>query len=342
MKTSKKNSPVLFFSFTWEFLNEYLTRQAGHSAATVESYRDSLSLFRRYLNEGRQESIGKFKFSDCNKDCVYGFREYLKQKGNKPSTINVRVTAIRSYLNYASDKDISIQSVALSISQIKPYKKIQKEREVLSEGALSAVLSLPPQTKPGLRDRTIMIMLYDSAGRVSELLSVRLNDINLDSENPAFFIHGKGNKERWIQLTESSVGHLKQYLQVFHANSAPDAYLFSTTIKGITDKMSRGNVLRIIKHYANIARETSPDMPASVYSHMFRRTRATNLYQDGVDLELVSALLGHAQLDTTKIYAKPSVKQLRDAMESVPTPASEEEPLWVGNEDEMARLCGLR
>lgn len=70
---------------------------------------------------------------------------------------------------------------------------------------------------------------------------------------------------------------------------------------------------------------------------------ATNLYQDGIAIELVSTVLGHARTDTTKsYYAKPSVEQLRDAMESVPTPVSDEAPMWEDNEDEMARLCGLR
>ena len=76
---------------------------------------------------------------------------------------------------------------------------------------------------------------------------------------------------------------------------------------------------------------------------MLRRTRATNLYQDGVAIELVSTVLGHARVDTTKAhYAQPSVSRLRDALESVPTPTKGEVPLWVGNEEEMARRCGLR
>ena len=84
-------------------------------------------------------------------------------------------------------------------------------------------------------------------------------------------------------------------------------------------------------------------IPESVHCHMFRRTRATNLYQDGVAIELVSTVLGHARTDTTKsYYAKPSVEQLREAMESVPTPANGETSLWEGNEEEMAKMCGLR
>ena len=107
--------------------------------------------------------------------------------------------------------------------------------------------------------------------------------------------------------------------------------------------MSVANVQRIVKKYADEVRAQGIDLPDSVYCHMFRRTRATNLYQDGVDIELVAVVLGHARTETTKKhYAKPSNEQLRKAMESVPTPAGDEVPLWKGNEEEMARLCGLR
>ena len=342
MKTKESNH-ALFFSLTWDFVNEYLPKQAGHSSDTVKSYRDSLTLFRRFLIDTQNISIAKFMFSDCSKDCVYGFREHLLQGGSKPSTVNVRVTAIRTYLNYAADRDISIQSVALAISQIKPLKKILKEKEVLSENALAAILSAPPQTKMGLRDRTILITLYDSAVRLSELLRIRIGDMNLDGEYPYVFIHGKGNKERTVLLTEKSVGHLKEYIRVFHSNPPSDAFLFSTTIKGNTDKMSSGNVQRILKQYSDKARHTCDNMPLTVHPHMLRRTRATNLYQNGVAIELVSTVLGHARVETTKLhYAKPSVSQLRNALESVPTPAKDEEPLWVGDEEEMACRCGLR
>jgi len=342
MKTSKSPKFSLFFSLTWDFLNEYLPKQAGHSSTTVESYRDSLSLFRRFIANEHHKSIVSFKFSDCSKDCIYGFREHLQQCGNKASTINVRISAIRTYLSYAADKDVAIQSIALAVSQIKPLKKIQREKEVLTENALAAVLSAPPQTKMGLRDRAIMVTLYDSAVRISELLSIKLGDMVLDGEYPCVFIRGKGNKERTVLLTEKSVDHLREYIRVYHPNSSRDAYLFSTTIKGNTDMMSPGNVQRLLKQYANVARQSNPCMPASVHPHMLRRTRATNLYQDGIDLALVAAILGHERMETSKIYAKPSVAQLRDTLESVPTPTKGEKPMWVGNEEEMARRCGLR
>lgn len=345
MKNKKNKTPTdqLFFSKTWNFLNVYLVSQAGRSPATAESYRDSLTMFKNYLTGELGNSISTFKFSDCTKECIYGYREYLLGKGSQPSTVNVRVAAIRSYLNYAADMDVSVQSIALAISQISPCKTMAKEKPILTKDALAALLAAPPHTRIGIRDRAILVLLYDTAVRISELLNVRLRDIALDKRYPYIFITGKGNKERTIQLTDKAAGHLKEYLRVYHGASPKDTYLFSTTIKGVTDRMSVGNVQRIIKKYAAQVSAEGVVLPESVHCHMFRRTRATNLYQDGVAIELVSTVLGHARTETTKnYYAKASVEQLRDVLESVPTPAEKEEPLWTGNEDEMARRCGLR
>lgn len=154
-KQNKTPADQLFFSRTWNFLNVYLTNQAGRN--------------------GLGKSISTFKFSDCTKECIYGYREYLLGKGSQPSTVNVRVAAIRSYLNYAADLDVSVQS-ALTISQISPCKTIRKEKPILTEDALAALLAAPPHTRTGIRDRAILVLLYDTAVRINELLNIRLCD----------------------------------------------------------------------------------------------------------------------------------------------------------------------
>jgi len=252
------------------------------------------------------------------------------------------VAAIRAYLFYAADKDVAVQSVALTIAEMPKCKTVQEEKPLLGMDALTAILAAPPQTRMGLRDRTILVTLYDSAMRLDELLSIKLGHMDLAGKEPCILLHGKGNKERRVALTERTGRQLKEYLRVFHPTPAWSDYLFYTTIKGKTGRMSHGNVQRLINQYADIARRTCPGIPARVHPHMFRRTRATDLYRDGVALELVSVILGHAQLETTKIYAIPSLEQMRAAAEAVPTPAADEKPLWIGNEDEMARRCGLR
>ena len=226
---NKKNtiSPeLLFFSKTWNFLNVYLLKQVVRSPETVESYRDSLTIFKNYVVDVMGKSIASFQFSECTKDVIYSYREYLMEKGKKPSTVNVRIAAIRSYLNYTADTDVSIQSVALAISQVSPCKTVKEEKVILSQEALTALLAAPPNTKFGLRDKTILILLYDTAVRISELLNIRIGDIALDTKYPNIFITGKGNKQRTIQLTEKAVEHLKEYLRIYHKQSGKDANFF--------------------------------------------------------------------------------------------------------------------
>lgn len=339
------HTDLLFFSMTLEFLESYLPRQLGRSPKTIKSYRDSLTVFRRYLYKEHHLSIATFKFDDCNQKCIQNFIIYLKDKGNSAGTCNQRLTVLKTYLWFAADRNIAIQSVALSISKIPQCKVSNKEKEILTEEALTAILQQPSKTKIGLRDRVIMILLFDSAIRLNELLSLTIKDLTLRCDNPYIRISGKGNKERIVAITNKTVEHLKQYLLVYHKNeSKNNEYVFYTRIKGITDKMSAGNVERFIKQYAESAREKCQQIPLKVYPHMFRRTRATYLYQNGVELELVSRILGHSSLETTKMYAKPSLEMLRNAIESVETSEqATEEPLWSScSEEEMARLSGLR
>lgn len=334
----------LFFSMTYEYLEVYMPNRLGRSAETIRSYRDALTVFRRYLYEEKNTSVSKFYMSDCTRECLDGFLNYLKANGCQPGTCNQRFAAIKSYVWFAADKDISVQSIALNVSKTPLCKSPKKELEIIPEEALATLFKIPANTKIGVRDRTIIILLYDSAVRINELLSLRLGDINIDSKNPYIQVYGKGNKERIVAISEKTVQHLKNYLSIYHKASNKECYLFYTVIKGNVGKMSSGNVERFIQAYAEQVRASGIDVPERVYPHMFRRTRATNLYQNGIELELISRILGHSMTETTKIYAKPSLEQMRTALESVAVYGDENElPMWEGSsEEEMARLCGLR
>ena len=340
----KKNNSNLFFSMTYEFLEIYMVKQVGRSLDTIKSYRDALSIFRRYILNELNISIAKFRFAECTRSCIFGFLGYLEARGNKPGTRNQRLAAIKSYLWFAADKDVTLQSIALEVSRIPQCKNPQTDKYVLSEIALNTIFNQPANTRMGLRDRTIMILLYDSAIRLAEMLNIRINDICLSETNPYVRIMGKGSKERVVAINTKTAKHIKQYLDVYRLRDNPDSnLLFYTIIKSKAGKMSEGNVERFIQQYADKARETCPDIPQRVYPHMFRRTRATNLYQNGVELSLVSRILGHAFLKTTQRYAKPSLTMMRKAMDAVQVhQMADEKPLWVGSEEEMAKLCGLR
>lgn len=340
----KKYDKKLFFSMTYEFLEIYMRLQLERSPATIESYRDALTVFRHYLRDQKNISLSSFEFIQCTRDIVLDFMEYLATIGNKPGTRNQRLAALKSYLWFAADKDISLQSIAFSIGRVKACRNPQKEKPILDEEALRLLFNAPDNTKMGIRDKAIMILLYDSAARINEILSLKKQDICLDTEAPFIHVIGKGQKERVIALTARTCQHLRQYISVYHSKNGPNTnFLFYTIIKGNIAKMSAANVERFLKKYAQQVRDVYPNIPDCVHPHMLRRTRATGLYRDGVDLAIVSRFLGHAQLETTRIYATPSIEMMRKAIENIPAKTNSEQPIWSTDADEiMAKLCGIR
>lgn len=332
----------LFFSKTRDFLDVYLPEQCGRSPHTVKAYRDALTIFRRYV-VSQGFSLKKFYFQQCSRDFMLGFLECLQKEGCEKSTCNQRLAAIKAYLWYVADGDISQQQTALAVAHVPFLKNPEKEKAILNEECLRALLAAPGDSHVGIRDTTIMVILYDSAIRLSELLNLKVSDLNLQKAIPYLRIHGKGDKERIVTISDNTAAHIKRYMNHYHLIADPNTdYLFYTVIHGQANQMSPGNVERIINKYAEQIRADHRDLPQKVHPHMFRRTRATNLYQSDVELELVSRILGHSSTQTTRIYAKPSIEMLKAAMDKSANNIEAEEPVWPDDENELARLFGLR
>lgn len=142
---------------------------------------------------------------------------------------------------------------------------------------------------------------------------------------------------------------IRQYLHEFHNyvyNGDAEIPFVYTTMHGERHRMSERNVERIIKKYGDMIREDYPDLPATIYPHMLRRTRGTGLYRDGVQIEAIAVMMGHTSIQTTKDhYAFPSLEQKRRAMnqgEALVITSTHAEQEWPDDEDELARICGLR
>ena len=333
----------LFFSRTNDFLNIYLPKQVVRSKHTIKAYQDGLTVFRRYITDIKKISIRLFRFSDCTHDFLLDYMAFLKGSGFVESTCNNRIAAIRAYLWYVSNMDVSMNSIAIGASKVPFLREVKGAKEIISEDTFTALMSAPERkSKIGIRDRAIMILLYDSAIRVSELLELTLSSLNLNASIPYIRVHGKGDKERVVSLTDKTAAHLRYFMAVYHPVLQADRPLFYTVIKENLSAMSTSNVERLIKKYAEKIRPEHPDLPEKVHPHMFRRTRATNLYQNGVELVLVARILGHASTQTTRLYATPSMEMLKEAMGAKTEGIPDEEPLWMKDETELARLCGLR
>lgn len=333
----------LFFSKTNDFLHLYLQRQEQKSKETIKAYRISLNAFFSYVTETAGKNVMEFCFTDCTYDFVLKYSQYLQEdKKLCNSTVNQRIAALKSYLKYVADGDISLVQVYMGIQKV-PNLKIEKlQRPIIEQKDLSALLDIPDDTKFGRRDRVLLILLFDTAIRVSELTGIMLGDLTLDVEHPTMIIHGKGKKTRCISLNQKCAEHVKNYVLQYHGiNAEADAPLFYTVIHGEKNPMSTRNVERIVKKYADQVRRDHESLPESVYPHMFRRTRATGLYRDGVPLEMVSAILGHENSETTKIYAIPSAEQLRKALLKGQSIDDNQEKLWENKTEEIRRMFGL-
>lgn len=347
MKEKDPLSKELFFSLTLDFLDVYML-QIHNSKQTRKTYRDGLTIFRRYVTDEKHISLKKFTFAQCTFEFVLDYRNWLLDvRKYEKSTVNNRLAVLKTYLLYAASREITLQQVYLNVTEV-PFLRLPRVTRPIIDNTetLKALLDAPPNTRLGCRDTLILSMLFDTMIRVDELVHLDVKDVRIDVEIPYLFIHGKGDKERTVAISDGLVPLIMAYIREFY-DDRPDRLhpFFYTTIHGIDSRMSERNVERIVKKYADIVRKDHPDLPSSVYPHMFRRTRGTGLYRDGVSIEAIAVAMGHASTQTTKDhYAFPSLEQKKAIMEQGGSLviSKPEERKWPDNEDEIARLCGLR
>ena len=341
-----------FFSMTWDYLHVYLPTQHHDSPKTAKSYEDGLTIFRRYLTDTLSVSIADFLFEDLTYDFLLDYRIHLAETGYKPRTVNQRLAVIMAYMRYAASRKKALTQIFLNISDV-PYMTVpSKIREIIEDkDTLECLLSAPKPSKKGIRDQIILVLLYDTAMRVEELINLDLSDIYImTEEDPYIRVRGKGDKERFVPISDKSVPLIRQYVEIYHPDCTKRSMpLIYTMIKGRTGRMSARNIERIVQKYADQIRALHPSIPVKVYPHMLRRTRASGWYRDGVPIETIAVVLGHADIKTTrKSYASPSVEMLRQQLNNekttrgIPTTSvTNEEALWK-DDQELARLCVIR
>ena len=333
----------LFFSKTYDFLDVYLVRQAGRSECTKKSYRIGLGTLYDYVTGNLGVAPMRFTFCMCTYELLLGWSQHMQEKGLANSTVNSRLAAIRSYLRYTADGNPSLISAWLASCKVPTLPTPKRQRPIIEASDLAVFLNAPERTRIGNRDRFILVLLFDTAIRVRELIDITLGDLVMPSGAPSsVLVHGKGRRERRIGLSDRADRHLHAYMEAYHGDGRdPSTHLIYTVIHGKRHRMSERNVERIVTKYGDVARESHPSIPQT-YPHMVRRTRATTLYRDGVPIEQVATLLGHQQIETTRShYAYPSPEQLREAVERGSGQEPDAKKEWAGYEDDIKQKFGL-
>ncbi len=337
-----------FFDVVRRFLLDYLPKQRCLSKNTILSYRQTLNLFVAYMRDEMGIGATELTFSRIDRDAILGFLAWLENARRcSASTRNQRLMALRSFLDFAGQIDCTQTALYLSACNIPSKESHGRIVEFLTEPALAALLQQPnPSKQKDLRNLVFMILMYDTAARCSELLDMKVCDLRLDTKHPIAYLHGKGRKTRTVPLLNRTVQHCKQYLNKFHPDKddRSEAPLFYTAIHGIQQKMSADTVAAFFTKYGSMAKLVCPEVPEHIHPHMMRHTRAMHLYQSGMPMVLLSQYLGHAQVETTMIYAHADTEMKRAAIQKADAvrkakPAPDE--IWADNEEMILKLSGL-
>lgn len=283
-----------------DYLN-YLSVERGLSKNTLESYARDLRQYLQYLKEKKNMEL-----SETTQATVIGYLLQLQAKGKATATLSRSLAAIKSYYHFLFREGKIKRDPTINLDAPKQEKRLPR---VLSVEDVGNLLEQPDlKTPAGIRDRAMLEVLYATGLRVSELVSLKVSDINLEMGYIKCF--GKGSKERIVPLGSMASKYVKHYLEharKFLASSLHEDTLF---LNHHGHRLTRQGFWKIIKKYAeniNLENDITP--------HTLRHSFATHLLENGADLRSVQEMLGHADISTTQIYTHLTKNKIKEVYE---------------------------
>lgn len=305
---------------------EYLEIERNVSQLTIRNYRHYLERFVRFLAGSPNPSpppppVKSVKISDITAENIRQYRLYLSrftdEKGMslKRVTQNYHLIALRSFLKYMAKRDIP----TISPDKIDLPKAESRSIKFLEHGDMERLLNMPDMnTKEGVRDKAMLEVLFSTGLRVSELVSLNRDQINLDRRE--FSVIGKGRRTRIVFLSERSADWLRKYLATREDDLRPIFIRYSGKTPDGDDKtgesirLTARSVQRSVEKYVKKAK-----LMVKITPHGLRHTFATDLLGNGADLRAIQELLGHKNVSTTQIYThitNPQLKEIHDKFHS--------------------------
>ena len=335
--TKINNKALEIIEYINKYLNEYLKNVKTTSKNTLKGYKDSLKIYLEYLELNGITTM-KLNYDCFSIERIENWLVYLKEiRKNSNQTINLRLIGLKVFLEFLGKKDISLLYIYSSASTIEKRKAIKPKVKSVSKVGIQCFFDIINQkSKTGRRDLTMYVLMYNTAARLDEILSLRLCDLQLDVVNPYVTIIGKGNKMRTLYLLPKTVEYLKNYIQENHLNSNKNDFLFFSKIKGKQFKLTEQAIEKQVKKWAEIANAISSEVPINLHPHQFRHSAATHWLDDGMNIVQISYLLGHESLETTMIYLEITTAQKAKALETLPDLTTEK--VWKTDFDKLTTL----
>lgn len=284
-----------------QFVEEYLAYlrvERGLAGNTLEAYGRDLQAYVRFLSA--HELVA---FTDTSKETVRAYLEQLYRLGRATSTISRNLAAIKSFYQFLQRESYLPFDPTEHLESPKVEKRLP---HVLTLAEVEALLGQPGQTDPAsLRDKAMLEVLYATGIRVSELVSLDRNDVNLEAGYLRCL--GKGSKERIVPLGSVAIKALGVYVQTGRPELGRAAAEPALFVNQHGRRLTRQGFWKIIKRYAKDA-----DISENITPHTLRHSFATHLLENGADLRSVQEMLGHADISTTQIYTHVTRNRLKE------------------------------
>ncbi len=275
----------------------YLAEEKQVRSNTLNSYIRDLNQFKTWL-----AGAGISDWKKVKKETISEYLQYMDSSGKSPATVTRSAASIRSFYQFMAQSGRVKNDPAKTVSGRKVQRKYP---EVLTDREVELFLEQPKCVdEKGFRDHAMLELLYATGIRVSELIGLNVEDVNLT----VGFIRCAGNgKERVIPLYAAAVKALREYMTVIRPRILEDEAERALFVNMNGSRMTRQGFWKIIKHYQEKAEITKDITP-----HMLRHSFAVHLLENGADLRSIQEMLGHADISSTQIYTHVAQKQLKD------------------------------
>ncbi len=303
------------------FFMERLMNQQKVSPYTISSYKDTFCILLKYLHDEYAIRADSVMMEEINADKVISFLNYLEiKRKNKCKTVNNRLAAIKSFMEYVSYECPEYLSIIRKVKAI-PFRNVEKKEVCyLSKEEIDSLLNACERISlDGKRDYLMLLLLYNSGMRVSEIISIQGKDLIVTGTGQCHLrIMGKGRKERTVPLWKNTTKCLSEYIQ--ENKIQRDDYLLSgRNVKHLTRSGARYRIDCVVK-------KASIDCPSSkeksVSPHIFRHSTAMSMLQSGIDISTIAIWLGHESIETTHKYMVADIKLKENALKKLHEPES--------------------
>lgn len=291
------------------FFRNYLERVRGASGHTIRAYRDTLRLFFQFLAKRRGGSAADLTLNDLRADAVLAFLDYVESgRGNSAATRNYRLAVLRSFTRHLLRYDLTRAEQYGRILALPSKRATLRAATYLEpEEARAVIAAVDSQSSFGVRDRALLLFLYNTGARVSEALTVHLRELSLERPRQVR-LYGKGHKERLCPLWPETAAALRKIV----TSDFGDGPVFLNA-RGVP--LTRDGVAYLLDKYVRQASESLPHLRTlHVTPHVMRHSCAVALLQAGVDVSVIRDYLGHASIATTSRYITTNLKMKRDVL----------------------------